>query len=136
MATQPDEDVANALAAAIGTLTKGTNLFTGKVRAPGANIPDEAVFVLATGGPPTQDYGGQTAAETHFSGVQIRTRSNPNEFEAGQALARLVHRTLHHTPPTGYLEATSASTEPLAIAEDESAHHHWSSNFQLWHDQA
>lgn len=131
MAT-PDVAVAAKLDTDVGALTLGTNLFEGKARAPNDQIPHEAVFVLSSGGAPPLAYGGQTSEEMLFPSVQCIVRSNPRDFFGGRTLAKTVHDALHHQALAGYLDVNVQESEPLYLGEDDTGHHEWSLNFELW----
>jgi hypothetical protein len=135
MATTPDLDLATYLGTQIGALTLGTNLFVGKTRAVGDNIPSKAVFCLATGGPTPQAYMDGTAVEERPSMVQARIRSEPRDFDGGQTLARLVRDTAHHASISGYIDVEAQQAEPFPIGEDAKGHHEWSINFRMLHEQ-
>lgn len=133
MAVSPDSDVRDTLNG-VGGLVAGTNLFRGPVRPVNAYIPANACFVLATGGPPPEAFCG-TATELHYSVVQVRVRSAPREYASGLTMSRAVRDALHHAPPVGYLEIEAQQSEPVYIGTDETGHHEWSINFELWHEQ-
>lgn len=139
MATTPDIDVVDHIDTALGTLTKGTNLFAGPVRGhdvPDAGVPDEAVFVLATGGPaPLAFIAGGSGTEQRFSSLLIRVRSDPNDFQGGQTLARSVRDAIHHSIPTGYIEAAVRETDPSYLGVTNKGHHEWSIGVDLMHLQ-
>ncbi len=136
MATDPDGDVVTYLAANVVALTANANLFASKEQAEGDGIPHEAVFVLASGGPAPEAYlDGNSGTERQYSGLQIMTRSEPRDYNAGKALARSVRNTLHHSAISGYIDVRTNETEPLYLGEDGDGHHRWTTNLELWHEQ-
>ena len=140
MPSDPDKDVFDSLNTNIAALTAGTNLFRGKMQpaersASDPGTPAEAVFVLASGGPPQEAYFAPTTLERRFSGVQCRIRSDERDFGGGQTLARSVRDALHHKTLAGYIDVRVLETEPLYIAEDNEGHHEWSVNVELWHEE-
>ena len=137
MATAPDTDLRTHLIANVGTCTS-SNTFAGGKRATDANagVPEQAVFCLATGGaPPEADIDNGADGEWRFSGVQITIRSNPHEFEGGQTLARAIRDALHHSPPSGYVEAEAQESEPLYLGMEDNGNHVWTVNVMLRHRQ-
>lgn len=136
MATDPDGDVVTYLAAQIGALTANTNLFASKEQAAGDGVPHGAVFALASGGPAPEAYiEGGAGDERRWSGVQVMTRSEPREYDAGKTLARLVRDTLHHAAITGYIDVAVNETEPNYLGENEAGNHRWTSNVELFHEE-
>lgn len=139
MATTPDIDVATYLGTQLGTLTLGTNLFCGPVRGhdtPDSGIPDQAVFVLASGGPaPGAFLGNSASGEQRFTSLSIRVRSAPNGFQSGQTLARSVRDTLHHAAVSGYLDVAVRESDPAYLGVTEKAQHEWSIGVNLMHLQ-
>lgn len=138
MATTVDIDLMNHLNANVSALTtSGTsrNLWSGKLRAAEGRIPQECVFVLATGGFPPQGYADTTSINLRMSGVQVFVRSNPRDFEGGQSLARKVRDALHHATIAGYIDVQAVQAEPIYIEEDEDGLHTWSVNFEATHEE-
>ena len=128
----PDVDVAARLVAAGIGLTLGTNLFRGKERPPAApGIPHKAVFCLASGGAGPQAYADGTALQLRYPSVQVFVRSDPNDFAAGQTLARAVRDALHHATVAGYVNVEVVESEPNYLSEDEQGHHLWTVNVDL-----
>lgn len=131
MATTPDLDIVNHLNTNVAALTKGTNLFYGPVRGqdtPDASyIPDEAVFVLSSGGPePNAFLGSINTCEEIFSSLTIRVRSAPDDFDGGQTLARSVRDALHHQTITGYVNVTVREADPAYLGVIDKKLHEWS----------
>ena len=135
MATEPDLDLVNAIDTALATLTLGTDLFRGVMRAVGPGSPNEAVAVLATGGPQPLAYLDGTAIERYFSALQIRIRSIERSFRTGQALARSVRDVAHHASIAGYIDTRVLESEPLYLGSDDEGNHEWSINVEMWHEQ-
>lgn len=128
---QPDAAVADALAAAGLSLAKGVNLFRGPVRPDLLGVANKAVFCLATGGPRNERFLG-TASDYRVSTVQIRVRTGPGEFDAGQTLARAIRDALHATQPEGYVSMQVREGEPNFLgqfADDDT--YQWSLNVEL-----
>lgn len=134
----PDLDVATRLAAAspapdLGAL--GTNIFQGPVRPPVAGlIPHAAIFVLATGGPSPDPYFSVGGASASFFrvGVQVRIRSAVDAFATGQTTALNVRAKLHLANLTGYVACRVRESHPLYLGTDDTEHHEFSVNVELW----
>ena len=136
MATTPDADVRDHLDTNVAALTTGTNLFNSKLRAVGDGIPVEAVFCMASGGPPPEAYlQGGVGDEARFSAVSCFIRSENRDFSGGQDLARTVRDALHHQDISGYHDVRASETEPIYVGEDDDGNHNWTANFELWHEE-
>ncbi|KPJ59103.1 MAG: hypothetical protein AMJ46_12620 [Latescibacteria bacterium DG_63] len=117
------------LAANVGALTAGTNLFEGPVRPVGTGIPDKAVFVLATGGPAPEPFLAGDASspdEERVHSLLIRVRSEPGEFNNGQTLARSVRDAAHRASVAGYLDVSIRECDPAYLGADDEGRHEWS----------
>lgn len=122
-------DVVTKLAAAGISLTAGTNLFHGKMRAADvAGFPDKAVSVLTLGGPAPQDYcqGGTHTPQMYQPTVQIMIRSNVRDFSGGETLARTVYGAIHDASITGYHGCRAQTGSPIYVGETNEGHHLWS----------
>lgn len=148
MAAAPDTAVVAVLAAAGLGLTAapaaGANLFAGPVRRPSPTgavaeqpfTPHKAVFCLATGGPaPISFVRRNTGPDVKRSTVQVRVRSEVNEFGNGQTLARGVWTALQRVVVTGYMSITVRESEPVYLGEDATNHHEWSINLETWREE-
>ena len=128
-APQTDIDVVDVIDGAVGSLSKGVNLFAGPTRDYSLNssIPHRAVFVLADGGDLSSPIKG-TADERHPY-VSIRVRSDPESsasaFQLGQVLAREVYDAIDQSPPAGYIDSRTLGSQPTYIGPDDDGHHEW-----------
>ena len=134
----PEQDVAVHLDSLVGSLTLGTNLFTGPVRSPSprqgvpGSVPSEAVFCIGTGGfddVPFIDGGakGRQARPT----VQLTIRSDRKDYDGGLTLAHGVFTAIDKEPPTGYAEVRANGSQPGYVGEDDQEHHIWTVNIVL-----
>lgn len=135
----PDATAVDVLAAAGIGLTEGSNLFAGPVRPPieggRGSVPSECVFCLATGGPePFRFIASTNNAMILHSVVQVTIRSDRNNFESGQTLARNVWDSLETDDWSGYIEAKARESEPLYIGIDDIEHHRWVVNVETWRE--
>ena len=123
-----DNDVSGVIAAAVGSLVLGENMFLGARRgyADGV-IPHKAVFVLADGGQQSRNLHGY--ADERHPRVEVRVRSDPpgvaGAFQAGQSLARAVFEAVHLNPPAGYCDSVTTDSAPSYEGVDEDGHHEW-----------
>lgn len=108
-------------------LVYGQNLFCGPVRSieqrpnePAPQIPQRAVFVLASGGEPPKTQHDGTCE--HNSLVQVWVRGERGRFEAGQELARACWYALHDTRPEGYMVVECQESEPRYNGPVEDLH--------------
>ena len=116
------------------TLTKGTNLFVGQVRAED-QTPSPSAFVLNTGGPqPTPYLGGAREAYWRPT-VQVLVRGAAQANEAGErlALAAFSALALASVPMTGggsYVAVLPRDSAPNYLGQDDSRRGLWSMNFE------
>lgn len=126
----PDQAIAEllldvAVTPALG-LTYGTNLFTGPVRAmtddteaPDTNMPTSGVFVLlASGEAPNNAH--DSVEKT--ANVHVWIRGMPRAFDAGQALARQIWRTINRQLVDNYIGVECNESEPRYSGEDGHCH--------------
>jgi hypothetical protein len=135
MATTPDADIVTLLDSAVGSLTAGTNLFRGKRRPVGPYIPGESVFCLSTGGPGPEAYADGTSIEEFHSAVDVSVRSDKDDFDGGQTLARAVRTAINHATIAGYIDVRIGTSDPLYIGEEDSGFHLWTINVEMWHEE-
>ena len=134
MSLEPDEDVVAYLATAL-SLTAGTDVFSGPELDPGTYISHKALFCLADGGPPPQQFNGETTA-LRRSDVSILVRSDEGKFEAGLLFARSVRDAIHYAAITGYIDVRVLQHEPNWVpGEDADKHFRWTVNVQLFYEE-
>lgn len=137
MSADPGGDVRTALNAAGIGLTGGTNLFDGPEQPQGTNVPHEAAFVLPTGGPSPASFIGMTE-EMRYPYVQVLNRSDPDDYNGGEAQARAIRDALHRQVVArgvggNYTECMALQDGPNYLGMDRHRRHRWTSNFRLWH---
>lgn len=120
----PDDN----LAAAIDTgtsLTLGTDLFTGPVRASDSYIPKRAVFVMIMPGGEIMNYcnGGAASPELYSPSCRVVVRSDVGNYNDGRDLARTIRGVIHDVPPTGYISCRVRSAEPEYYGRDDDGAH-------------
>jgi len=114
---------------ASSTLATNTNLFRGQVRPVSPGIPDECVFVLATGGPTNAPYLG-TGKDYRDKAVQVRVRGAIDDFDGAETLALAVHARLHRHVPTGWVDFLVNEPQPIWIGFDDDRHPEFSLNIR------
>lgn len=138
MSADPGADVVTALEAAAIGLTGGTNLFKGTEQPFGDGVPNAAAFVIPYGGPAPSAFCGNRVEEEKFQAVQVLYRSDPDDYNGGETMARAILNALHHQTivrGTGgnYTDCYSAQSLPYSLGVDESRRHRWTINVELWH---
>lgn len=122
------------LAAHLGTsvaaLTVGTNLFAGPMR-DNAVIPNDAVFVLESGGPAAEklldDSGGSNKRIT----LRVFIRTTGDSYAAGKTLADSVFDAGHNASLSGYAYCLAESSSPYYFGQDDKGRHQWSVIFNV-----
>lgn len=108
-------------------------VFIGGVKDPNAFIPNKAVFILQSGGVAPHGYmdGGDT--DYRRVRVQVRVRSETDDYSGGKTLAESIQAVLHraHFGSPGYVRITADSAAPLYWGRDDKEHHEWSVNATL-----
>ncbi len=136
--SQPDLDVAVALASAGLGLTLGQNIYWGKEREvdPDTGVPSKAVFVVNRLGAAPDNYIDESRTpQAREPLLQIVVRSEPQDFTGGYALARSVKDALHDIHLSGYDACRVTQAEPVPIGENDSGEHLFSLNVHLWIDE-
>jgi len=138
--TNPDDAIAAYIASSspgpsLGTL--GATIFTGPVRPPAPpEVPHAGIFVLSTGGPPPDDYFAWNVGQPSIyrGNVQVRVRSNADDYTDGLATARAVRNKLHLATLdlTGQVGCRATNAEPIYLGRDDTEHHEFSVNFTVW----
>jgi hypothetical protein len=121
MAT-PDVALAQHIATNVGSLTYGTNIFSGTIRPPDGNVPVDAVFVLASGGVPPSGFLGQTISWKEIE-LSIFIRSNKDNFASGRDLARQIWPYVQYAQLSGYFDVRARDPDALYLREDSEGRH-------------
>ena len=69
-----------------------------------------------------------------FPQVQVRVRSDIQQYETGLQLAREIREAINYAAPddlTEFIDARTIDSEPNYLGEDEDGHPEWSINVQL-----
>lgn len=67
--------------------------------------------------------------------VQVRVRSNVNDFAGGQQKARAVWSALQRAVLAGYMSITARESEPVYLGQDDTEHHEWSVNVETLREE-
>ncbi len=138
MSIIPEKAVVEVMNERITNLRTAHNLFRGPVRPPAkGKIPDEAVFVMDTGGfEPTPCIDGATGDYLLFCNVQVRVRSCANDYCGGRDLAEEVIECLRKFPINGRFAQIIGSEPrescPIYLGRSALEHHEWSMNLIVW----
>jgi len=130
-ATPPEETCADRLVAqtvSIGgaVAAKGTNLFHGPESPPvGSLIPQNAVFIIATGGPAAQPYLG---ISQDYREVFVQVTVRDKTHSQGLATARACYAALHRASLSGYVSVLAQQAEPVYNGMSNLGHHVWTLN--------
>ncbi len=121
MANDPAKDFAIFLAAEIGSLTYGTNLFSRSLadRPPeSSTVPAEAVFVSPLPGvPPVRAMGEKSELRTSILNITIRSAKNSSARALGQQIIDSMDGLA--ALPASYLDAVPQSGDPSADGQDD-----------------
>lgn len=145
MPFEPAIDFVRAMDGASASFTFNTNIFAGEERAPKKRgrvtvIPEEGVFCLENGGRPidiVHDAPGADESDVYWVRIEAVIRSKRNDFDGGQALARLVRQTGHKLAVTQfvggavYIDCLSVGSGPTYLVDDDTEHHRWLQEFEL-----
>jgi Bacteriophage minor capsid protein len=125
----PADDLAAKLAA-LGHGTVGSSIFIGDELPVSSAVPETAVFVRVTGGPPSND----TFRRLHgvrWPTVQVLVRAPAHDYQAGQTKANSIFTTAHGAAISGYSECKAMSSGPIYIGKDSQDRPKFSINFML-----
>lgn len=136
MSITPEKAIAELIECKVTELKLSKNLFRGPVRPPTkGKIPEEAVFVLDTGGlEPQYCIGDKTGVAILRCFVQVSVRSCVGEYVSGRDLADKVLTAMHSYPanPTkGLLNIQPRESCPNYLGRDDTEHHLWSMNLEI-----
>lgn len=124
----PSEDLRDHIGTLIGSLSAGTNLFSSKPRAARGDVPQDAVFVYASGGR-DPDRSMQEVDEIRHPIVTVTVRNSRQK--TGSDLAQSIFNTLRGVPPTGYLDLVCANSQPMDMGYDSDGRHFFNMTFIL-----
>jgi hypothetical protein len=113
-------------------LAYGTNLVVGPLRPVAGVTPQLEVGVLQSGGAQPSPYLGNPES-WHVSRVQVTVRSNVDEFQRGESLARALLAKAHRHEPTGVVSLTAVESDPLYLGADDAAAHRFAFNLDVGH---
>ncbi len=122
MTHSPDTALATEIGTQVGSLTLGTNLFIGTVRADDTVFPRNCVFVWSGGGPIPQRTMGEPD-EIRTTIVHVRVRDA--KYSVGSTLATLIMNSLRAVSVATYLDMKGAIGEPRAMGQDPDGNHYF-----------
>jgi hypothetical protein len=122
MAT-PAATLAQHIATTVGSLTYGTNCFSGALNSPDeVDIPVKAVFVWASGGPPPGAFLGETVSWKEIS-MTILVRGDKDDLASARDLAVLVWDATQYASLTGYFDVRCENPYPNWMKVDTERRH-------------
>ena len=128
----PATDLATEIAAQVGSLTLGTNLFASTIRAPDSNVPKDSVFAWGDSGlEPLRTMSD--ADEIRTALVHVRIRSG--KFSDGSTLAHSIMDLLRGDDVASYLEVSVAKSEPQALGEDGDGNHYFGMQYLMTYQE-
>lgn len=104
--------------------TEGANLFRGKTRPPGEDIPARAVFALGLGGLDNRPLGGTGSSVKVFT-ARLTVRAEAEDWEAGKHLAIQCLRAVHRAEVPGFAYCLADTPAPLELGEDDQGLPEW-----------
>jgi hypothetical protein len=119
----------NGKAASSLTMTEGTNLFIGQMRAID-RTPAPGVFVLGTGGPSPSAYIGGHRTALFTPTVQVMVRGPAGDDTEGAAIAGAIYAWLHQQVPVGYVSWDARDSAPVYLGDDGKQHGLWVINLE------
>lgn len=132
MSHVPALDLATEIATQEVTLTLGTNIFHGSIRAPDSFIPKNAVFVWGDSGrAPLRTMGDPD--EIRIAVVHVRIR-NAN-FSTGSTLAHSIMNLLRGDDVSTYLEVKVAISEPRSMGQDSEGNHFFGMEYLMTYQE-
>jgi len=118
-----DETIADHWNTNVGSLTLGTNLFSG----PPKKVDALTVFVWDNGGPPPMALLSDRARR--FPRVDIRILSPQSDYKAGADFKDTLFKATHQQDIGTFMDVRSQ--EPVYIGENDSGQHEWSMPTQV-----
>lgn len=116
-------------------LTVGTNLFVSRV--PDTDrAPALSVACLNTGGAAPEPYLDDSRRSFFSASVQVLVRSNVDDFETGERVARGIIEWCHQRVAVGYVTWLSRDSQPAYLGPDSNHRHTWAINLDAEYDAA
>lgn len=128
MSHTPAIALATEIAAQVGSLTLGTNLFHSSIRAASSNIPVDSVFVWTGGGGKPQRTMGDPN-EIRRTVLHVRVRDT--DYNDGITLAYSILNGLRAQSISTYLDLFSTFGDPSDLGEDKDGNHIFGVTFIL-----
>lgn len=113
------------------TYAAGGNMVMGSERAKDETMPNLAVFVLQTGGPPPQPFLDSAGVSWKLVRVQVKVRSQVDDQITGQAIAVALSQKAHLATIAGYVQCLVQEAVPNYLGADERGLCRWSFNVEM-----
>jgi hypothetical protein len=131
-----DLDIANTIAAAVGSLTVGVNLFTGPLPEVGDGIPALCVAVHTWGGdPPTVYKDGGVGTNLNAHATQVFVRSQAEDYDSGKTIADAAYNAVRKSTPANTIGTEADQSAALYLGEDDNRRHLWSINITTYKNE-
>jgi hypothetical protein len=128
-------NAASAVATALQTAGKGTlgsTIFIGLEAPSDSLVPISCIFVVGTGGPPPDDFLGDTSKRgIKHHRVQVLVRGARNDFQAGAAAALGALEALNLATVSGVLKCGVEQSEPAFLGLNDQEQPRWTINVML-----
>jgi len=140
MSSNPEVDTITRLEeltiSGIGALVEGTNVFRGPIIASLAAgdsfpIPQQAIFVRASGGSPPLIHPFDAVQEKAFL-IDIFVRGEPMSYASTRAIAQTILDHLNDNPTSSYYRAKTVASQPQWIDQEDSGAHIFVVTLELW----
>lgn len=127
----PDTAVYNTLSTANIASTYSCTVWTSPLREKDDSVGHKAVFIIMSGEDSPVDYMDGTGTSFRRRRVQVLTRSDPDEYQAGQTLMFAVRDVLHLATLSGKVGCRVFSG-PWLLEKDNIDRYIWSLNLEVW----
>ena len=128
MTHTPAIALATEIASQVGSLTLGTNLFHGSIRAPSTHVPVDSVFVWTGGGGRPQRTMGDPN-EIRRTTIHVRVRDS--DYSDGSTLAYSIINGLRGKSIATYLDLFNAFSDPSDFGQDKDGNQIFGATFVL-----
>jgi len=133
-------DFATHLASQMGSLTLGTNLFTGPVRMVGDYIPTNCVFAYLSSGFLPRPYMGQNE-QFRQAFIEVRVRYERDNFASGADFAHEIYDTMDLSEflitdsGSRFVWCKPLTAAPTYISTSKDDFHMWSFTFEVGYEK-
>lgn len=128
----PALDLTTEIATQVASLTAGTNLFHGQIRAAGDLVPRNGVFAWGGGGlEPLRTMGDPD--EIRKAVVHVRVRNS--SYLTGSTLAHSIMDSMRGVAVATYLDVYVAISEPRSMGQDPNGNHYFGMEYVMTYQE-